>query len=170
MKRVLLIDLDATTLEDLKNIEKELEKRKRVLQKIEDREKEKRKEDRQKRDIIEIAIHLFQKNDNLFDVDEDPDVAMKCAFTEAYNMEGANVWIEFDPQLDFGDRPPCMVDDGWCCGNLDRVGELTFYRNLFNKDWIICGVDLDNRRAPECEEVVVDMDWIIEEMQKGLKK
>lgn len=170
MKRVIIFDLDAATMDDVNALQEVLKKKKAQLEKKEQEEQEEVDEKEYYDTFIRKAVKIYQENDKLFDEDEDEYVALKCALRVAYEKEGHDVWKEFDPELEFGDSPPCMVDDGWCSGNLDRIGELTFYHNRFNDDWIICHVCLDNSRDPDFDEVFVAVDDGIDDMKKELKK
>jgi len=168
MKRVLTLDLDNATMDDLDALQKKLDKKRKQL--LKERQKEEKKDKKKYYDtFIAKAVDLYQKNDHLFDEDErNTHGALKCALSTAYEKESVNVWVEFDPQLNFGDSSPCMVDDGWCSGNLDRLGGLTFYYNRFNKDWIICDVCMHNAE-PDFDDVFLDPDKAIDDMKKQMQ-
>ena len=168
MKRVILFDLDAATLDDINELKEELKKKKAELEK----KQQEAQDDIEKKEyydaFIDKAIDIYTKTNKK---DKDEYFALRSALCTAYEKEGNDVWIEFDANLRFGDSPPCMVDDGWCSGNLDRLSGLTFLYNRFNSDWVICNVCLEsNRNVPDFDEVFVEVDDVIDDMENKIEK
>ena len=156
MKRVILFDLDTATLEDCSIIQKEIDKKKKQLEKDEKAEEETAAKEERYKNFIASAVDCYIEGEN----------TLKEALSEAYDDE-YDIWVEFDPNLSFGDDPPCIIDDCWCSGNLDRVGGLTFYYNIFNEDIVVCDVGLGNRKAPEFDQV---FETILEDAESDMKK
>lgn len=167
MKRVILFDLDAATLHDINALKEELKKKKAELEKKQLEEQDEIDKKVYYDYFINKAIDIYRKTNKK---DKDEYFALRRALSTAYENEGHDVWIEFDANLTFGDSPPCMVDDGWCSGNLDRLNSLTFLYNRFNSDWVICNVCLEcNRNVPDFDEVFVEADDAIEDMKNKIK-
>lgn len=158
MKRVILFDLDEATLDDVAEMEKQLAAKRRDLEKEAADDARIAAERKQYTELIRRAREIHAC---------DPTQSRKDALEEAYAAE-KDPWNDYEEHLEFGERPPCVVDDCWCSGNLDRIGERMFYYNVFNSDCIVCDVCRDNGRAPEFDQVFDA--WHLARAEKDMQK
>lgn len=153
MKRVIIFDLENCTLEDIENMESELAKKKKLLQKEEE-------EDDPYEQFIDKAKEFYKDEGH-------GDWEYEYALSESYKLI-KEPWIKTECSLEFGDSPPCVVDDCWCQGNLDRVKGMQFYHNILREDYIICEVCLSNDRGTEFGEFILE-DWMITHLKNEIK-
>lgn len=124
MKRVIILEIDNCTLSDIEELQHELSKRKKQLNNT--------------YNYVETYDKFIQKARELYKDEENGIYDFREALCKSYELFDEH-WIEIDFEYD---EPPCVVDDCWYSGNLDRIGGATFYRNVVDRDYIVCDVCL----------------------------
>lgn len=164
-KRVLEIDLDNCTLDQVNAAMRDLKQKRKEFKAAAAKEEASYFGNRYY-DFLQRTLVMWEK----INVEEDDECSAKYALERAYEEE-ENVWYELkskDTNAWF--RNSCAGDDCWYSGNEDRIEGATFYENVLNPDFILCDMCIcKNGRSSEFQTVfATKVDEVIKDLTSRL--